>query len=44
MGRLVVNNSMSVNGAFEAPSPEEWLVHRKFSSDGLLEKVARALA
>jgi dihydrofolate reductase len=26
MGRLVVNNAMSVNGAFEAPNPEEWLV------------------
>jgi dihydrofolate reductase len=26
MGRLVVNNAMSVNGAFEAPTPEEWLV------------------
>lgn len=28
MGRLVVNNSMTVNGAFEAPSlePDGWLV------------------
>jgi hypothetical protein len=26
MGRLVINNAMSVNGAFEAPSPDEWLV------------------
>ena len=28
MGRLVINNSMSVNGAFEAPVPEPdgWLV------------------
>jgi hypothetical protein len=28
MGRLVVNNAMSVNGAFEAPVPEPdgWLV------------------
>ena len=28
MGRLVVNNAMTVNGAFEAPSPEPdgWLV------------------
>ena len=27
-GRLVINNSMSVNGAFEAPVPEPdgWLV------------------
>ena len=26
MGRLIVNNAVTVNGAFEAPSPEEWLV------------------
>jgi dihydrofolate reductase len=28
MGRLVINNSMTVNGAFEAPAPEPdgWLV------------------
>jgi dihydrofolate reductase len=26
MGRLIINNAMTVNGAFEAPSPEEWLV------------------
>lgn len=28
MGRLVINNAMSVNGAFEAPAPEPggWLV------------------
>jgi dihydrofolate reductase len=26
MGRLVINNAMTINGAFQAPSPEEWLV------------------
>jgi dihydrofolate reductase len=26
LGRLIVNNAVTVNGAFEAPSPEEWLV------------------
>jgi dihydrofolate reductase len=26
LGRLIVNNAMTVNGAFEAPSPDEWLV------------------
>jgi hypothetical protein len=28
MGRLVINNSLTVNGAFEAPAPEPdgWLV------------------
>jgi hypothetical protein len=26
MGRLVINNAMTVNGAFEAPTPDAWLV------------------
>jgi dihydrofolate reductase len=26
MARLVINNAMTINGAFEAPSPDEWLV------------------
>jgi hypothetical protein len=26
MGRLVINHAMTVNGAFETPSPDEWLV------------------
>ena len=29
MGRLVINNAMTVNGAFEAPSPEEILAAAK---------------
>ena len=33
MARLIVNNAMTVNGAFEAPSPEEWLVLDADSGD-----------
>jgi dihydrofolate reductase len=40
MGRLVVNNAMSVNGAFEAPSPEPdgWLVLDADSNQVSLEQ------
>ena len=40
MGRLVVNNSMSVNGAFEAPQPEPdgWLVLDPHSNQVSLEQ------
>jgi dihydrofolate reductase len=38
MGRLVVNNAMTVNGAFEAPSPEEWLVLDPDSNQVSLEQ------
>jgi dihydrofolate reductase len=38
MGRLVVNNAMTVNGAFEAPSPEEWLVLDPDSNNVSLEQ------
>jgi dihydrofolate reductase len=38
MGRLVVNNAMTVNGAFEAPSPEEWLVLDADSNNVSLEQ------
>lgn len=26
MGKLIVNNAITVNGAFEAPAPDHWLV------------------
>jgi dihydrofolate reductase len=44
MGRLVVNNSMSVNGAFEAPSPEPdgWLVLDPDSNRVSLEQFSAA--
>ena len=40
MGRLVVNNAMSVNGAFEAPAPEPdgWLVLDADSNNVSLEQ------
>jgi dihydrofolate reductase len=40
MGRLVINNAMSVNGAFEAPSPEPdgWLVLDPDSNNVSLEQ------
>jgi dihydrofolate reductase len=38
MGRLIINNAMTVNGAFEAPSPEEWLVLDPDSSNVSLEQ------
>jgi dihydrofolate reductase len=40
MGRLVINNAMSVNGAFEAPVPEPggWLVLEPDSSQVSLEQ------
>ena len=39
MGRLVINNAMTVNGAFEAPSPEEWLVLDADSNNVALEQL-----
>jgi dihydrofolate reductase len=38
MGRLVINNAITVNGAFEAPSPEEWLVLDPDSNNASLEQ------
>ena len=44
MGRLVINNAMSVNGAFEAPSPEPdgWLVLDRDSNQVSLEQFLAA--
>ena len=44
MGRLVVNNAMTVNGAFEAPSPEPdgWLVLDPDSNQVSLEQFLSA--
>jgi dihydrofolate reductase len=38
MARLVINNAMAVNGAFEAPSPDEWLVLDPDSNNVSLEQ------
>ena len=42
MGRLVVNNAMTVNGAFEAPSLDEWLVLDGDSNNVSLEQFLAA--
>jgi dihydrofolate reductase len=44
MGRLVINNAMSVNGAFEAPAPEPdgWLVLDADSNQVSLEQFLAA--
>lgn len=42
MGRLVINNAMTINGAFEAPSPEEWLVLDPDSNTVSLEQFLAA--
>jgi dihydrofolate reductase len=46
MGRLVINNAMSLNGAFEAPSPEPdgWLVLDADSNQVALEQFLSAEA
>jgi len=38
MARLVINNAMTINGAFEAPSPDEWLVLDPDSNNVSLEQ------
>jgi len=38
MGRLIIHNAMSVNGAFEAPTPAEWLVLDADSQDASLDR------
>lgn len=44
MGRLIINNAMTVNGAFEAPSPEPdgWLVLDTDSQGASLEMLRAA--
>jgi dihydrofolate reductase len=39
MGRLIINNAMTVNAAFEAPSPDEWLVLDPDSNTVSLEQL-----
>jgi dihydrofolate reductase len=38
MGRLIVHNAVTVNGAFEAPDPDKWLVLDADSSDASMEQ------
>jgi dihydrofolate reductase len=44
MGRLIVHNAVTVNGAFEAPDPGKWLVLDDDSSDASLEQLVLAEA
>jgi dihydrofolate reductase len=42
MGKVVVHNQIAVNGAFEAPTPEEWLELDADSGDAGLEQLILA--
>ncbi|MGW1340600.1 dihydrofolate reductase family protein [Kribbella sp. NPDC002412] len=42
MGKVIVHNQITVNGAFEAPSPEEWLELDADSGDAGLEQLILA--
>jgi dihydrofolate reductase len=42
MGKVILHNQVTVNGAFEAPSPEEWLELDADSSDAALEQLVLA--
>ncbi|MEV4894584.1 dihydrofolate reductase family protein, partial [Nonomuraea sp. NPDC055795] len=42
MGQLIVHNSISANGAFQAPSPEDWLVLDDDSANASLEQLTLA--
>jgi dihydrofolate reductase len=44
MGKLIVMNQITVNGAFEAPSPDDWLVLDEDSSEASLEQLILAEA
>jgi hypothetical protein len=42
MGRVIVSNQITVNGSFEAPTPEEWLELDADSADAGLEQLILA--
>lgn len=42
MGKLILHNAMALNGAFESPSPEHWLVLDNDSSDDGLDQLVLA--
>lgn len=42
MGKLVLHNMMTLNGAFESPSPDAWLVLDNDSSDDGLDQLVLA--
>jgi dihydrofolate reductase len=42
MGKLIVHDQVTVNGAFESPSPDAWLVFDQDSGDAQLEQLILA--
>ena len=42
MGKVILHNSVTVNGAFESPSPEDWLELDADSADAGLEQLVLA--
>lgn len=44
MGQLIIHSAMSVNGAFEAPTPENWLVIDPDSGQASLDELILAHA
>jgi hypothetical protein len=39
MGKLIIHNSVTVNGAFESPAPDAWLELDNDSADASLEQL-----
>ena len=42
MGKVIIHNSVTVNGAFEAPTPDDWLELDADSGDAGLEQLILA--
>jgi dihydrofolate reductase len=42
VGKLIVHNAVTVNGAFESPTPDDWLVLDEDSGDASLEQLLLA--
>lgn len=42
MGKVIIHNQVTINGAFEAPTPEEWLELDADSGDAGLEQLILA--
>jgi dihydrofolate reductase len=42
MGKLIVHNAMTINGAFESPAPDTWFVLDNDSGDASLEQLQLA--
>ena len=42
MGKLIVMNQITINGAFEAPTPDDWLVLDENSNEASLEQLVLA--